>query len=171
LKARRLRIALAVVAAAVGLVLALRPADRRTVAGKAAPAFETFDLAGNALSLRDYSGKVVIINFWASWCIPCRKEFPLLKQIQGPDVAVLGVVYRDSKRAAAGFMREQGATWPGLIDPEGQIAKAYGVGPKPGIPVTFVVDAKGNLVKRHIGELRKGDLEGLVAAAKTFNAE
>jgi len=86
--------------------------------------------------------------------------------VHGGDVAVLGVVYQDSKRAAAAFMRQQGATWPGLIDPKGQIAKAYGVGAKPGIPVTFVIDARGALVKRHIGELRRGDLQELIAAAR-----
>lgn len=107
-----------------------------------------------------------MLNFWAAWCVPCRKEFPLLKQVHGGDAVVLGVVYQDSKRAAAAFMRDQGANWPGLIDPEGDIARAYDVGAKPGLPVTIAIDAKGALVKRHIGELRRGDLEDLVAVAK-----
>lgn len=131
-----------------------------------APTFETFDLKGEPVRLVDYRGKVVILNFWASWCVPCRKEFPLLKQVHGGDVVVLGVVYRDSKRAAAAFMRDQGATWPGLIDPDGEIADAYDVAAKPGLPVTVAIDANGSLVRRHIGELRRGDLEGLIAAAQ-----
>lgn len=131
-----------------------------------APTFETFDLEGQRVRLVEYRGKVVMLNFWASWCIPCRKEFPLLKQVHGGDVVVLGVVYQDSKRAAAAFMREQGATWPGLVDPDGDIADAYGVAAKPGLPVTVAIDAKGSLVRRHIGELRRGDLERLIGAAR-----
>lgn len=153
---------------AIGAGVALRPApgDGGGGARRLAPTFATFDLKGEPVRLVDYRGKVVVLNFWASWCVPCRKEFPLLKQVHGGDVAVLGVVYQDSKRAAAAFMRQQGATWPGLIDPKGQIAKAYGVAAKPGIPVTVAIDARGALVKRHIGELRPGDLEDLIATAR-----
>lgn len=157
------------VAAAVlvaGATLALRPASDGKGASGLAPTFETFDLKGQPVELVDYRGKVVMLNFWASWCVPCRKEFPLLKQVHGDDVAVLGVVYQDSKAAAAAFMRDQGATWPGLIDPDGEIADAYGVAAKPGLPVTVAIGANGALVKRHIGELRRGDLEGLIAAAR-----
>ena len=108
----------------------------------------------------------MILNFWASWCVPCRKEFPLLKEVNQGDVAVLGVVYQDSKWAAASFMEDQKANWPGLIDPKGEIARAYGVAAKPGLPVTIAIDARGSLAKRHVGELRKGDLEALVATAR-----
>lgn len=149
-----------------GAALALRPGSEGGDSAKIAPTFETFDLEGERVRLVDYRGKVVVLNFWASWCVPCRKEFPLLKQVHGGDVAVLGVVYQDSKRAAAAFMRDQGATWPGLIDPDGEIADAYGVAAKPGLPVTFAIDPKGSLVRRHIGELRRGDLEGLIAVAQ-----
>lgn len=148
-----------------GAALALRPSDDGPATGRA-PAFETFDLDGGPVRLADYRGKVVMLNFWASWCVPCRKEFPLLKDVHGEDVAVLGVVFQDSRRAAAAFMDDQGATWPALIDPKGQIARAYGVAAKPGIPVTVAIDARGALVKRHIGELRRGDLEELIAAAR-----
>lgn len=149
-----------------GAALVLRPATDEKGAANLAPTFETFDLKGERVRLVDYRGKVVVLNFWASWCVPCRKEFPLLKQVHGGDVAVLGVVYQDSKPAAAAFMRDQGATWPGLIDPDGEIADAYGVGAKPGLPVTIAIDPEGSLVRRHIGELRRGDLEGLIALAK-----
>ncbi|HUP68798.1 MAG TPA: TlpA disulfide reductase family protein [Acidimicrobiales bacterium] len=146
--------------------LALRPASDGKGASGLAPTFETFDLTGERVRLIHYRGKVVMLNFWASWCVPCRKEFPLLKQVHGEDVVVLGVVYQDSKRAAAAFMRDQGATWPGLIDPDGEIADAYGVAAKPGLPVTIAIDKRGVLVKRHIGELRKGDLEELIGDAR-----
>lgn len=157
---------MAVVVIAAGAVLALRPAGEAPTKGSSAPAFETFDLDGKPVRLADYRGKVVLLNFWASWCVPCRKEFPLLKKVHGGDVAVLGVVYQDSRRSAAAFMRDQGATWPGLIDPKGQIADAYGVATKPGIPVTVAIDARGALVQRHTGELRAGDLEKLISSAR-----
>lgn len=146
--------------------LALQPASDDKGPGGPAPTFETFDLKGQPVRLVDYRGKIVMLNFWASWCVPCRKEFPLLKQVHGGDVVVLGVVYQDSKQAAAAFMRDQGATWPGLIDPDGEIAAAYNVGAKPGLPVTVAIDPRGSMVKRHIGELRRGDLEDLIAAAR-----
>lgn len=154
-------------AAVVAGVLAFRPAgDGDGGAGRRpAPRFETFDLEGRRVTLDDYRGNTVLVNFWASWCVPCRKEFPLLKEVHGDRVTVLGVVFRDDAGAAAAFMREQGATWPGLVDPKGQIADAYGVRMKPGIPVTVAIDGRGVLVARHVGELRREDLHRLVAAA------
>ncbi|MDP9069960.1 MAG: TlpA family protein disulfide reductase, partial [Actinomycetota bacterium] len=145
---------------------ALRPAGGPTRTGERAPTFATFDLDGRPVALTDYRGQVVLVNFWASWCIPCRREFPLLREVHGGEVAVLGVVFDDSADAARRFMREQGATWPGLIDPEGQIADAYGVAKKPGIPVTVAVDAAGALAGRHVGEARRADLARLVALAR-----
>ncbi|MEO7836917.1 MAG: TlpA disulfide reductase family protein [Acidimicrobiales bacterium] len=162
-------VAVIAVIVALGTFVALRSPNDTTATGRPAPTFETFDLAGRPVRLVNYRGKVVLLNFWASWCVPCRKEFPLLKEVDGGDVAVLGVVYQDSKRAAAAFMRDQDATWPGLVDPKGQIANAYDVAAKPGIPVTVAIDVRGALVKRHIGELRRGDLESLIATARRIS--
>ena len=147
-------------------VLALRPSGAPTSSGRKAPTFTTFDLDGRPVALTDYRGQVVLVNFWASWCVPCRREFPLLRQVQASGVAVLGVVFDDSAGAARRFMRAQEATWPGLIDPKGEIADAYGVGRKPGIPVTVAVDAGGVLVDRQVGEARRADLDRLVARAR-----
>ena len=150
----------------MALVLVVsRPARDPSRAGERAPAFETFDLEARPVALGDYRGKVVLLNFWASWCVPCRREFPLLKEVHGGDVVVLGVVFQDSRRPAAAFMREQGATWPGLVDPRGQIARAYGVGTRPGIPVTVAVSPDGRLRARHVGEAGRDDLRRLVGAA------
>ena len=120
--------------------------------GKVAPTFSTRDLNGAPVRLVSYRGKTVVLNFWASWCVPCRKEFPLLGSIdKRDDVVVLGVVYNDSVDNARAFMRDHGGTWPGLRD-DGAIAKAYRVGP--GIPATIVIDGEGRVRLRHLGELR-----------------
>ena len=162
---RRLALLAAGAAVVVALgVFAFRPAgdDGQPTAGLA-PTFETVDLEGKRVRLVDYRGQPVLLNFWASWCVPCRKEFPLLKEVAGSEVAVLGVVFRDTDDAAAAFMREQGATWPGLKDEGGRIADAYDVGFRPGLPVTVLIDREGRLVERHVGELRREDLDRLVA--------
>jgi cytochrome c biogenesis protein CcmG/thiol:disulfide interchange protein DsbE len=134
--------------------------------GEPAPTFSTSDLEGNRVTLVDHRGQVVLLNFWASWCAPCREEFPKLKAVHGrDDVVVLGVVFDDSKRKAAGFMREQGATWPGLVDPDHDIADAYGVFKKPGIPVTWAIDADGVARARRLGPLTDAALTDLLARA------
>ena len=162
---RRLALAgSAVVLVAVAL-LAFRPAADEPVAASAAPAFDTVDLDGGRVRLADYRGRPVLLNFWASWCVPCRAEFPLLKAVHGEQLTVLGVVFEDTAENARSFMREQSATWPGLEDPGGRIADDYDVGFRPGLPVTVAIDRGGTLVDRHVGELRQEDLDRLVAAA------
>lgn len=167
---RRRRLVLAAAGAALAaaaVVVAFRPSGDQPAAGGAAPTFSAEDLSGRRVRLVDYRGGPVLVNFWASWCIPCRREFPLLKAVEGRGVSVLGVVFQDSRDAAAAFMREQGATWPGLSDPEGRIADAYDVGLRPGIPVTVLVGADGRLVERHVGELRQEDLDRMLPLAAT----
>ena len=84
--------------------------------------------------------------------MPCRKEFPLLAQIDAkPNVAVLGVVYKDTVANAKAFMASHGGTWPGLKD-DGRIAKAYRVGP--GVPATIVISPTGKVTVRQLGEIR-----------------
>jgi thiol-disulfide isomerase/thioredoxin len=124
--------------------------------GDVAPGFTTRDLDGHAVALRDYRGQTVVLNFWASWCIPCRHEFPLLARIdERPDVAVLGVIYNDPDLShPRAFMRQHGGTWPGLVD-DGQIARAYRVGP--GIPATIVINPDGKIRRRNLGEIRSID--------------
>ena len=135
-----------------------REASRPEV-GRRAPTFTTTDLAGKRVRLTDFRGETVVVNFWASWCTPCRKEFPLLAKIHArDDVTVLGVVFNDTVANARRFMDEQNAEWPALRD-DGAIAKAYRVGP--GIPASIVVDPEGVVKVRHIGEFTK--LEELLA--------
>ena len=89
-------------------------------------------------------GRPVLVNFWASWCIPCREEFPLFKRArQDPaneQLVILGILYQDSEDEALDFMRAQGASWPALEDPGGAVAGAYRVAAP---PVTFFIDRAG----------------------------
>jgi cytochrome c biogenesis protein CcmG/thiol:disulfide interchange protein DsbE len=138
----------------------------KAAVGTTAPGFATSDVNGNRVRLADFSGHPVLVNFWASWCIPCRTEFPVLRSLTAahPDVKVLGVVFKDSASDARKFLDEQHATWPGLLDPKGQIADAYGVHQKPGIPVTVLVDGSGVVRARHLGPITSvADAETLLA--------
>jgi cytochrome c biogenesis protein CcmG, thiol:disulfide interchange protein DsbE len=112
--------------------------------GKPAPDFSLVDLDGHTVRLADYRGRPVVVNFWASWCIPCRAEFALFARArrahQGEGMEILGVIYKDSPEAAGAFMKSHGGAWPGLIDPGGAVARAYIV---PGAPTSYYIDRSG----------------------------
>ncbi len=122
--------------------------------GRPAPAFALVALDGRQISLAGLRGRPVIVNFWASWCLPCRAEAPLLQraatEYAARGVAVLGVVYQDSADSARAFMREYDQTYPGLLDPDGRTALEYGVF---GIPETYFVDRTGRIVSKQTGPL------------------
>lgn len=150
--------------AAWGAVMLPRPAPMLARVGEPAPAFALADLDGNPLSLGDLRGRPVIINFWASDCIPCIEEFPLLTAVaaahEGDQLAVVGIVVRDSSEAAREFLARMGATWPSAIDPGDVVASQYGIiGP----PDSFFINRDGIVVSRHIGPLSAVDLESRLA--------
>jgi cytochrome c biogenesis protein CcmG/thiol:disulfide interchange protein DsbE len=114
-----------------------------------APAVDLARLSGSGNgSLAEHAGKIVVLNFWASWCEPCRAESPLLERwhqrltAQGRGT-VLGVDVLDVSGDARDFVREYGLTYPMLRDPEGGVLADYGVA---GYPETFVIDADGRIV-------------------------
>ena len=119
-----------------------------------APPFSLATLDGGRISLQGLRGHPVIVNFWASWCLPCRAEAPLL-QAAATDYAarglvVLGIVYEDSAENARAFMGQYGQTYPGLLDPDGRTALDYGVF---GIPETYFIDRTGRIVSKQTGEI------------------
>jgi len=119
------------------------------------------DLDGNPISFEaDFAGKPLLVNFWASWCEPCRAEFPLLQQAS-KRVNVLGIVSRDTAENARRFVEEQGSTWRHVVD-SGSLAAAWGAGP--GLPVTFAIDADGVVRRRQFGEISQTDLDAMFDA-------
>ena len=103
-------------------------------------------------SLADYRGKVVVLNFWASWCKPCTEELPLLERthraIAGRDALVLGANYQDVSDSALGFVRRFKLTFPSLRDRDGEFADRYG---SRAFPETFVVDRRGRIAATRRG--------------------
>jgi cytochrome c biogenesis protein CcmG/thiol:disulfide interchange protein DsbE len=135
------------------------------IVGRPAPAFDLQTLDGGRLSLADLRGSPVVLNFWASWCIPCREEAPLLTAAAADygarGLRVVGVVYQDSAESARDFIGRYGQTYPGLLDPDGRTAIDYGVF---GIPETFFIDASGIVRSRQIGAVTADDLRRQIEA-------
>ena len=120
-----------------------------------APSFALALFDVKTIRLEDFRGKAVLINFWASWCIPCRAEAPALESAwqkhKDQDMVFLGVNIQDKEEDARAFMNEFGITYLNGRDPNGKIAVDYGVW---GIPETFFIDPQGSITYKHAGELK-----------------
>ena len=130
--------------------------------GKPAPDFTLADLDGEVVRLEALRGKPIVINFWATWCQPCLLEHPVLQQAArryAGQVEFLGVVYQDDPALIRRFISSRGAWGPSLIDPEGDVAIAYGVY---GAPETFFIRPDGVIEEKYTGPLQPRTLERLV---------
>ena len=120
--------------------------------GDDAPNFSMPTLDGTTVELADYRGKPVVLNFWASWCNPCRKEFPRFRDelaAHPGTFAVLGVDYKDIPSDARKFAKSQRATWPMLDDSANAVSTAYGIR---AVPQTFFIRRDGTIAQRFYSE-------------------
>ena len=134
--------------------------------GRPAPAFTLTSFDGQALSLEAQRGKVVVLNFWASWCYPaCYEEAPVLeaawRRLRERGVVVLGVAIQDKDPASREFIQRFGLTFPNAPDPTGKVSIDYGVY---GVPETFVIDRRGRIAARARGPVNEEFMRANVAS-------
>jgi len=126
---------------------------------KKAPEFSLKDIEGKTIKLSDYKNKVVLIDFWATWCPPCRKGIPDLIELQKEfpkNFVVLGIsVDSDTKEDVPGFVKNYGINYP-VVYGDQSTAKLFGG--VSGIPTSFLIDKKGNIVDKHVGLVPKETL-------------
>lgn len=131
-----------------------------TLVGRPVPQFDLPPVEGrpDGLSTADLIGKVSIVNVWASWCVPCRIEMPLLNELAARnEVAIYGINYKDDAVAALAFLDELGDPYTKIgADRNGRVAIDWGVY---GLPETFVIDAEGRIAYKHIGPFDRRSLE------------
>lgn len=130
-----------------------------TMLNRPAPDFTLTTFEGTTISLEGLKGKPIVINFWASWCPPCRIEAPLLERTwrayKNREVVFIGVDVQDREEDALNYIREFDITYPNGPDPTGEISIDYGVS---GLPVTFFVSRKGEIVRRWVGAIERSVL-------------
>lgn len=127
-----------------------------------APELEGEVLVPPRVTLAALRGKPVVVNFWASWCIPCRKEAPELRRFDETmrdRAQLVGVAFQDKRRDALAFTREFRWRFPNIRDPRGKLAARYGL---IGLPTTYVIDAQGRIARQLTGEQNFGSLRRAV---------
>jgi cytochrome c biogenesis protein CcmG/thiol:disulfide interchange protein DsbE len=135
--------------------------------GKPAPDFTLAALnkqAGPPFHLAEFKGKLVVINFWASWCDPCKEEAPLLqaewRRAQAQGVIFIGIDFQDSQSDGLNFLQQHGITYANVVDPNGATGINYGV---TGVPETFFIDRRGVIVNTVRNEITAQLLQSNVA--------
>jgi thiol-disulfide isomerase/thioredoxin len=153
---------MATIVAALGLLLGGKAADAREhlleamgmakVPPKAAPDFSLPDTDGQQVSLQQYRGKVVFLNFWATWCIPCREEMPVLERLHqtyhAQDLAIVSIDLKESADQVKIFFQKHSLSFPALLDQDGSVFRDYLVA---GMPTTYLIDREGTLLARGVG--------------------
>ncbi|WBL36980.1 TlpA disulfide reductase family protein [Tepidiforma flava] len=135
--------------------------------GKPAPDFALVDARDTSVvrTLSDFRGKVLLLNWYASWCDPCRREIPAFlaaREALGGQLEILGIDYLEPPEKAVGILDELGADYPALLDANGSVASHYRI---PGMPTTFLIAPDGTLLAMRAGELREAELADFLAKA------
>ena len=162
---------IAVLVALLVVVLATRDSsnERTTqspLIGHVAPPVEGSTIDGGEFSLADQRGRWVVLNFFASWCVPCLEEHPELQafdaahRVEG-DAVLVSTTFDDKAEDARDFFEEHGGSWPVIDDPENRIGVAYGVAQ---VPETFVISPNGTVVQRFAGPVTRAALDEVIAS-------
>lgn len=142
------------------IAIALSQGAYAAAKGQTAPNFKLPGIkTGNLMSLKSLRGKVVYLDFWASWCGPCRQSLPLLnelrKELRRKGFEVLAVNLDEDKADAKAFLKQFPVSYPVLLDPNGKVPQKYDL---PGMPTSYLIDRKGKIRKVHIG-FKKQDMK------------
>lgn len=136
----------------------------------AAPDFELTTLDGETVLLSDYQGKKVILNFWATWCPPCKAEMPHMQKFyekykdQGVEILAVNLTSQDKGvDKVKAFVEENGLTFPILLDEEGEVGQKYQIAT---IPTSYMIDTKGNIVQTIVGPMDEEMMESLISKAE-----
>jgi peroxiredoxin len=137
-------------------------------AGDLAPEFQFQNADGQAIALSDFRGKVVMLNFWATWCVWCNKEMPYIQQVYDEwlekGLVLLAIDVGESSSDVAEFVQEQGIPFPVLLDSEGKVTMQYFKGMDASIPRTFFIDKDGILQYIQTGAFQsKEDIESILS--------
>jgi len=123
--------------------------------GNVAPDFELNTIEGKSIRLSELRGKKVIVNFWATWCPPCREEMPAMQKFyeqynEHVEVLAVNLTSQDSREKIKPFVEEYGLTFPVVLDVKGKVLKMYEIEP---IPTTYIIDSKGIIREKIIGSM------------------
>ena len=161
---KKVPIFIVLAAAALLAWISLRhPSAPRQAELRGAPDFSLTSLSGQPLSLSTYRGKVVVLDFWATWCEPCKTEIPHFIDMQnryaGQGLRVIGISMDDEEKPVRDFQQQFKMNYPVAIG-NAKLAESYGG--ILGLPITFVIDRQGRIYKRHIGQTEPSVFEGEV---------
>ncbi len=133
-----------------------------TIVLRAAPTRNFTLVTGEETSLAQWKGKGVVLNFWATWCVPCRAEMPLLAQFDQSQeqVEVIGVNYLEDRESVAGFVQNFNIPFPVVVDQRGFIAGELNI---KGLPTTVFINTEGQIVGSHVGPVTEEMLEEMLA--------
>lgn len=127
--------------------------------GSIAPDFKLESLSGEKISLSQFKGTPILINFWATWCVPCKAEMPTIQMRYGesrPNLIVLAVNFDEPKERVQSYIEELGLTFDVLLDPGGLVQKLYRIR---GYPSTYIIDRDGIIQAEHIGLMTTNQLD------------
>lgn len=138
-------------------------------AGKPAPEVELTSLSGEKVRLSDFKGHPVLVNYWATWCPPCREELPLIQSrytAYSPDLVVLAINAGEDGTTVSNYVKQKGFTFPVLLDPDWKVEALFGI---MAYPTSIFIDREGIIQTRYVGGINQDTLDdylGLIGAGK-----